>query len=413
MEHDTLITINLSFVSFLVLLGLSMVSPILPSYAQSFQVSYALVGFIVSAFGLARIFMDLPVGMLAKRFSKKNLLIIGLFLVCSSSILAGVAPDYSVLLLARLIEGAGSAIYITTASILLGQESSENRRGTLMSVFSGMLLLGAIFGPTFGGVLATIYNIHVPFFAYAIVSFLAIPITLFLPKETQAFTSPQASNKFQISEIKKALTNVAFLLILPAIFTLFFNRTGVRSTLLPLYASNNLNLTTENIGFLLTIAGITTAITMVPIGIVSDRIGRRNPLILCLLLSAVFTITIIMFSANFTLLTIMIGAYGAAAGLSGPIAAYVTDIAPRDKIEIYMALYRLFGDIGFVTGPLFLGFVADATSTPFLYVNLIGWMPFIIAAVIMIIADLFLLKASDPIRKNINKEKESSITGLL
>jgi MFS-type transporter involved in bile tolerance (Atg22 family) len=89
------------------------------------------------------------------------------------------------------------------------------------------------------------------------------------------------------------------------------------------------------------------------------------------------------------------------------------EIAPPDKLEIYMALYRLIGDIGFVTGPLFLGLIADVTGTPFLYVNLIGWLPFIMAAVIMIIADLFLLKAPDPIRTNIKKEKESSITGVL
>ena len=199
-------TINLSGISFLVLLGLSMVSPILPSYAESFHVSYALVGLIVSAFGLSRIFMDLPVGIIAKRFNKKYFMIIGLFLVSASSILAGTALDYFMLLIARFIEGAGSAIYITTASILLGQEAVGERRGTLMSLFSGMLLLGAIFGPTFGGVLATIYSIHAPFFAYAIVTFLGILVSFFLPKESKSASPSNTSNTFHISEIKKILS---------------------------------------------------------------------------------------------------------------------------------------------------------------------------------------------------------------
>jgi MFS family permease len=106
----------------------------------------------------------------------------------------------------------------------------------------------------------------------------------------------------------------------------------------------------------------------------------------------------------------MIGAYGAAIGLSGPIAAYVTDIAPPDKISIYMGLYRMIGDIGFVVGPLFLGFIADITSVTSEGVELIGWIPFVTAAVIMIIADLFLFKAPDPIRKILKQGKESSTT---
>jgi DHA1 family multidrug resistance protein-like MFS transporter len=389
------------------MLGLSMVSPILPSYAQDFHVSYALVGLIISAFGIARIIMDLPVGKVSQKFNKKLIMLIGLVLVSFSSILAGVAPSYSILLLARFIEGAGSAIFITTASILLGQVVSGTRRGTLMSIYSGMLLLGTIFGPSFGGALATSYNIHAPFFAYAIVSAIGIIPTLVLPKESHAISPVHASYTFSLRDIKDALSNNGFLLILPAIFCLFFIRTGVRSTLFPLFAANDLKLSADTIGILLTIAGITTALSMVPIGIISDRIGRRNPLILCLALSAVFSIGI-AFATNFISLLVMIGAYGAAIGLSGPIAAYVTDIAPPDKISIYMGLYRMIGDIGFVVGPLFLGFVADITSVTSEGVELIGWIPFVTAAVIMIIADLFLFKAPDPIRKILKQGKESS-----
>jgi DHA1 family multidrug resistance protein-like MFS transporter len=389
------------------MLGLSMVSPILPSYAQDFHVSYALVGLIISAFGIARIIMDLPVGKVSQKFNKKLIMLIGLVLVSFSSILAGVAPSYSILLLARFIEGAGSAIFITTASILLGQVVSGTRRGTLMSIYSGMLLLGTIFGPSFGGALATSYNIHAPFFAYAIVSAIGIIPTLVLPKESHAISPVHTSYTFSLRDIKDALSNNGFLLILPAIFCLFFIRTGVRSTLFPLFAANDLKLSADTIGILLTIAGITTALSMVPIGIISDRIGRRNPLILCLALSAVFSIGI-AFATNFISLLVMIGAYGAAIGLSGPIAAYVTDIAPPDKISIYMGLYRMIGDIGFVVGPLFLGFIADITSVTSEGVELIGWIPFVTAAVIMIIADLFLFKAPDPIRKILKQGKESS-----
>jgi hypothetical protein len=39
-----------------------MVSPILPAYAESFQVSYALVGFVISSFAVTRMILDMPAG---------------------------------------------------------------------------------------------------------------------------------------------------------------------------------------------------------------------------------------------------------------------------------------------------------------------------------------------------------------
>ncbi len=74
-EGNLLTVLNLSLVTFLVLLGLSMVSPILPTYAENFQVSYTLVGFVVSAFAITRMLLDMPAGLLSRRYDKKKIMI--------------------------------------------------------------------------------------------------------------------------------------------------------------------------------------------------------------------------------------------------------------------------------------------------------------------------------------------------
>ncbi len=398
-QRDTITVLNLSAVSFLVLLGLSIVAPILPEYAETFNVSYTLVGLIVSAFGIGRIFLDLPAGSLARKYNKKVIMIFGLSLVIISSIMAGLAPNYSILLLARFIEGIGSALYVTTATIFIALVASPERRGRLMSIFTGSFLLGSIFGPSFGGFIATLYGIRAPFFVYAIVVTIGLIPTFMLPRASNPFSE----GGFTLREIPrkawKSLKDRNFLLIFPAIFSLFFIRTGVRSTLVPLYGGNVLGLNESDIGILITLAGIATMATILPIGNISDRIGRRRPLISCLILAAPVTV-LIPFTKNMLSLSICLLAYGAIIGLSGPIAAYVTDISPPDQIELYMGVYRTIGDIGFVIGPLLLGFIADLTSTPAVVggkiVNLVGWPPFVVAACIMIISGLFLLKAPDP-----------------
>ena len=401
-EGGVITVLNLAFVTFLVLLGLSMISPILPAYAESFQVSYTLVGFVVSSFAVTRMILDVPAGLLSSRFDKKKIMISGLVLLSTSSVAAGFAPDYITLVIARMIEGAGSALYVTTATVFLVQISGEEKKGQWMSMYMGMLLLGVIFGPTFGGILADTYNIRAPFFAYAIITGLAIIPTLILPKLTNS------GNVFAplelrgiLHDMRQVLSHPSFLLVTFTIFTMFFLRTGVRTTLVPLFAANNLGLDSISIGLVLTIGGITTGFTLVPIGSISDRIGRKIPLALCLVLTAGITL-LIPLSIDLLTLSIILAIYGVVIGLSGPSAAYVTDVSPQDKLEISMGLYRMISDFGFVVGPLLLGFLADITATPVegaSHSGLIGVLPFVIASVVLIVAFFVLLKADDPVRK--------------
>jgi DHA1 family multidrug resistance protein-like MFS transporter len=386
------------------LLGLSVIAPILPDYAETFNVNYTLVGLVVAAFGIARMFIDLPAGYLAQRFNKKSLMLVGLLIVSSSSIIAGLAQNYLTLLVARIIEGLGSAIYVTTATIFIALVASPERRGLLMSIYSGFLLLGAIFGPSFGGFIADSYGINAPFFAYAIISGSGIIPTLILPHVNNSNNEKSIKVRELYQQAWNDLRDPRFIPVLPSIFSLFFIRTGVRSTLVPLFSGNNLGLNQFDIGILLTIAGIATAITMVPIGYVSDKIGRRTPLLLSLIISAPLTIWIAFTTDLFNMIIVMFF-YGAIIGLSGPIAAYVTDIAPKDKLEIYMGVYRTIGDIGFVLGPLLMGFIGDLTEIPVMrggtLVELVEWPPFAVAAIIMLLSGLILVKAPDIRKKDL------------
>ena len=400
-EGSVITVLNLSLVTLLVLLGLSMVSPILPSYAESFQVSYTLVGFVVSSFAITRMVIDIPAGLLSSRFDKKKIMISGLVILSTSSIVAGLAPNYITLVIARMIEGVGSALYVTTATVFLAQISGEEKRGQWMSLYMGMLLLGAVFGPTFGGIIADTYDIHAPFFAYAIITGLAVIPTLVLPKLTNSGNvSSTLELRGILRDMRQVLSNPSFLLVTFAVFTMFLLRTGVRSTLVPLFAANNLGMDLSAIGLVLTIGAITSAITIVPMGRISDRIGRKIPLAICLVLTA-GVVLLIPFSMDLLTLSIAIAIYGAVIGLSGPGAAYVTDVSPQDKLEISMGLYRMISDFGFVVGPLLLGFLADMTATPVVgasHSGLIGVFPFVVASIFLIVAFLVLLRADDPVR---------------
>jgi hypothetical protein len=70
----------------------------------------------------------------------------------------------------------------------------------------------------------------------------------------------------------------------------------------------------------------------------------------------------------------------------------------------------MISDMGFIAGPLLLGYLADITATPVVgetHSGLISIMPFAAAAILLVTAGLTLLKARDPIRERNVQEKKS------
>ncbi len=391
MKQRLLVVLNLSLVSGFVILGISIISPVLPQYALSFSIPVALIGWAISAFALARMFMDVPAGFLADRFGRKGNMIVGLILIILSSVAAGTANSYHWLILARIVEGIGSALYITSATTWVAQVSAGESRGRYMSLYSGLIFAGTAFGPTIGGYSAAQFGLRAPFFIYAAFALLGLMATIPLKEQTSSSTVTRSEIRWK--DVPSALLNGPFLLVNCSVFALFFLRAGVRSTLVPLYSSLNLGLSEDKIGIVLTVAAVVTSLLTFPSGWLSDKVGRKLPIMSCLLLSGIAVLLIPLQNGLGGLLDIM-AFYGLATGLQGSIAAWPADIAPKEKLGTFMGAYRVIGDMGMVLGPITVTYVADYTGH-----STITFIPFLIPALLTFVAGILLIWARDPAAK--------------
>jgi DHA1 family multidrug resistance protein-like MFS transporter len=391
MKQRLLVILNLSLVSGFVILGVSIISPVLPQYALSFSIPMALIGWAISSFALARMFMDVPAGFLADRFGRKGNMIVGLILITLSSVAAGIANSYHWLILARIVEGIGSALYITSATTWVAQVSAGESRGRYMSLYSGLIFAGTSFGPTIGGYSAVHFGLRAPFFAYAAFALLGLMATIPLKESTDSLAVTHS--EIRLKDVPGVLLNGPFLLVNCSVFALFFLRVGVRSTLVPLYASLNLGLSEDKIGIVLTVAAVVTSLLAFPSGWLSDKVGRKIPIMACLFLSAIAVLLIPLQTGLGGLLSIM-AFYGLATGLQGSIAAWPADVAPKDKLGTSMGVYRVIGDIGMVLGPITVTYVADYTGH-----LTITFMPFLIPALLTFVVGVLMIWARDPAAK--------------
>ena len=391
MKQRLFVILNLSLVSGFVILGVSVISPVLPQYALSFSIPVALVGWAVSAFALARVVIDIPAGFLADRFGKKRNMVLGLVLIILSSIAAGTASNYAWLISARIAGGIGSALYMTSSITWVAQVSAGESRGRYMSLYSGLVFAGTAFGPIVGGYTAAHFGLRAPFFAYAVFGLAGLIATL--PLKEPVDSSRALGSKMSMKDVLSVLSNGPFMLVNTAVLALFFLATGVRATLVPLYASLNLGLPEERIGVLLTVAAVGTAISTFPSGWLSDKVGRKIPMMACLFLTGIASL-LIPLQQRLAGLTGVMAFYGLAMGLHGSIAAWPADLAPEGKLGTSMGVYRVMGDIGMVLGPITVTYVADYTGN-----SAVTFIPFLVPAVITFVVALLMIKAKDPAAK--------------
>ena len=140
--------------SFFIFLGMSIISPILPIYAESFNVNYTMVSLAVSMYAFGRFIADVPVGLLADKVGRRLLMVLGTVILTVCSVLNATAPTFALFLLYRLLEGVGSAMWMTSRTTLLADILRPEERGRVMSYFQAFMLLGSSAGPTVGGFIA-------------------------------------------------------------------------------------------------------------------------------------------------------------------------------------------------------------------------------------------------------------------
>ena len=351
----------LSVVAFFVALGYGMIIPAIPLFAKTFQVNNAQIGAIISAFALARFAMGLPAGKLIDIFGERRVQTMGLLLVAVSTFASGLAMSYWQLLTYRALGGIGSVMFSVSASSLLMRSVDDSIRGRAQSTYNGGFLIGGIAGPAVGGILSVI-SLRVPFFVYAFTLVCAALVTSFFLSEKRFGIS--IKNKEDPDDrilLKDALKSYPFLAAMAISFLTNWVLFGLRNSILPLFAEEQLGVSTTTLGLGFTVAAIVQGIALVYVGKLSDFRGRKFALMIgsFTLLSGVATIII---SSNWWYYMLAMVLFGIGGAFEGTGASAVVGDLFGGKGGRVIALFQMAGDFGNIISPVLLGWLVDAHS---------------------------------------------------
>jgi len=399
--------------------GWSMVLPVIPRLADEFNVSVGVAMQIVTFFVIGRMVGTPIAGMIVDRIGSRLALIGGPALVCLGGLASVFTPWFLVILGTAFIVGIGESLWAFGREIAGIDLATLDKRGRILSGFHGIHGAGLAFGPLLGGILADSMGLQVVFIAIAVESAAAVALGMLVANSRrQARAAVQASGELPLTKTNRSpfsLTQsirvivdwprsikglvmeinpgmrTTYATLVFATFAGFLFRNGYQS-LLPVFADEELGLSSTEIGALFSFAGIIVLLLTLPAGLIIDKIGRKWATVPSTALPGI-AFLLVPFAHSFVFMVPLVIMMGVANGLSlGSLATSTYDVIPASARGRLQALRRTIADVGGIGAPALGG----------LLTNLYGpTVPFVVYAPILLLAGLALaIGAKETLIKN-------------
>lgn len=381
--------------AFIVMLGVGIIVPLLPTFAEDLGASGLWIGIIFSAYSFSRLVFLPLAGKLSDIYGRKIIISVGLLLYALVSIFYIFAQTPEHLSVVRLAHGTTSAMIIPVAMAYTAEASPEGLEGKFMGSFSRCLFLGMAFGPLLGGIISEAVGIRYTFLSLSLMGFLTLILVIF------AFPSEGTIKKREfglLKSIKDPSIRIAF------IFR-FLNSVGRGSVIsfLPLYLGI-IGISKFLIGLLISINLFTSAFIQPRSGKLSDRIGPMYPVTISTILGA-FILYFLPRVDNLVFLAMLAIMLGVTSALSIPAinAIIASEGKSHGGMGELMGALSASKSLGRIAGPVLSGIIYDLFGA-----GLTGLRAaFTVAAILTLTSGVIFWLGIRSVRKGRGNEKSS------
>lgn len=334
-------------ISVVVAAGLSqgMLLPVLAIFLERMGVSSSMNGLNAAALYVGSFGMTLVAERVLGLVGFKKLIIAGLILVMLSLIAFPIIPSVGIWFVLRIMVGVGDSALHYAAQLWVLMMSSASNRGRSISFYGMSYGLGFSIGPL--GIILLNYGEAVPFIVLGLLFLFVLLMVLFKLPDLKPERHP-SGEVFEKGRFKKSY-RLAWYALMPA-FLYGYMEAGINSNF-PVYGLRS-GFTIEQISSLLPFVGIGGLILQLPLGIWSDRFGRKRVLTVAGIVGGLCFILIPVAGTSYwpvlILLTIAGGLVGSFFSLG---LAYAADILPRNLLPAANVVASFHFNIGSIAGP--------------------------------------------------------------
>ncbi len=352
-------------VSFFFWAGWLAFTPLFPLFVVEIGASYFELGLLMAIPSLLAIFLRLPVGMFFKKVGRRRILLLALLIQSIAFFLCGLAPNTGLVYPVRILQALALSFFPTVATAAISDLALPEGRGEAFGVFFTSIGLAMIFGPFLSSFLIGYLNYQLTFLLLSLIPLAGFLLYLRTSKKTRETYQnvDKETTKGSFGRIIRN-RNVQALCIARVLFSFV---AATFATLFSVYAEQTLLFAPSLISLLFVARGTVNALTRLPSGKLSDKIGRKTPILIgYTTITLVFILLAVVRDPS--AFALVMGLYGFAWGVRVPSeTAMISDTLNVEDVGLGIAFLQTMFPIGVTAGSIVSGAVAQFYAIPTIF----------------------------------------------
>ncbi len=365
-ESPSKILLVLTLIEFINYFDRQVVFPLFSFLKADFGLSDFELGLIGTVFMIIHASFSVPLGILADKWVRKNIIAMGVAIWSVATFITGIVQNFTQLLITRAAVGIGEASYAPAATSLISDNYPIEKRARASSIFHLGMFLGGTLGMILAGVIGSHLGWRACFFIVAIPGIILAIAALRIKETKHSIQNTEAVNKTNILQLFKT---PAYVMTLISGIMLTFTSSAIISWMTQFFIrfhNYSVDQASITIGLAVVIGG--------PLGIYSggyfsdllyNKYKKPRSLAMAFaFLAATPLIYITLTTQNEILLlvTLVLATY-LMTFYYGPMVALIQDIVPGALKATAFAFYLFTVHlIGSTPAPALIGKVSDATN---------------------------------------------------
>jgi predicted MFS family arabinose efflux permease len=384
--REWLLLMVLAAVQFTHIVDFMIIMPLGTVYMREMKLSSEQFGHIVAAYTLAAGAGGLIASRVLDRFGRKRALLTLYTGFVTGTFLCAIAPGYGTLLAARTVAGAFGGVAAAVVFAIIGDVFPDSRRGAATGVVMSAFSVASVVGVPLGLKLEVAFSWHAPFLALSGLGVCVLCLAAVLMPPLRGHIGRHPAPTVSTWALLKDSNHLrAFALMVSLVFGSF--------TIFPFlatYLEFNVGLPHDQLWLMYLCGGLTTLLTLTPIGRLADEYGKLP----VFRIFAVATLVLIAAVTNLPpgthlilVLLVSTGLFVASSGRMVPAMALITASATPQQRGPFLSLnaavqHLASGAATFVAG----GLVVGKEGEPLVGFPMVGGLACVASAVCLFLA---------------------------
>ena len=341
------------------MLGIGIIAPVLPLYADTFGASGVAIGFVFASFSISRSLLGPWLGRFSDRVGRKRIMLIGLGAFSAISVLYIIAGSIWELAAFRFLQGAASVMVTPIAQAYVGDITPAGREGRTINLLYAAMFFGVALGPLLGGQLSALWSYHAAFGAMSALSFIALLLVWWMVPSDHGRQAIGEKKRPDLVPLPRILKRSAVKGIVAYFATRGFWRQGF-SAFYPLFAVSMIGWGEAEVGTVLSAYFFAGGLLQIPFGYLADRF-KRFPQIVIGSVGAPLLLVLVPFVRTTSQIVLVMFAMGALSAFSrASVLAIRTELGRTHGMATLAGLHGSSFALGQMVGPMAFGAISDA-----------------------------------------------------